>query len=494
MVNMRAITKSIGTTASEKYLAQLCERSFLNLWSYPNVFRDQGRRNGKGDGKELCDLLVVCGNHIIIFSEKTIAFQDTGDIHVDWQRWFREAIWQSAHTIRGAERWIIRSPNFLFLDPKCTQRFPLDFPESGLRQIHRVVVARGAAVRCRQWFGGGSGSLCIIPGIQSACHTDPHCAGYQPFGIGDIDPNRGFVHVLDDISLEILLTELDTITDFINYLSRKEKFVRSGRLVFAAGEEELLAYYLRRVDENGDHNFTSPSGYGAWRLNELVILEGGLWDGTYNHPQYLAKKEADKISYLWDGLIARFTKHMLAGTTLTYSENFDVRVHERGVRFMALEPRFRRRILSERIASTISRAPFDQRVAGILVSQPGEPNADTAYVYLQFPYIQEGSDSDYETYRQLRISTLYGYCLSLKIDHPHLDRVIGVAAEPPDYDRHSQFSEDLMLVEGPWPEDLARQVAELRQQLNILQENTTRFTNFHARAYPDEPNPAPRKT
>jgi hypothetical protein len=35
--------RSEGTTASERYLAKLCQKSFLSLWSYPNVFRDQGR-------------------------------------------------------------------------------------------------------------------------------------------------------------------------------------------------------------------------------------------------------------------------------------------------------------------------------------------------------------------------------------------------------------------------------------------------------------------
>jgi hypothetical protein len=49
-----------GVTDAERYLAKLCRRSFLSLWSYPGVFRDQG------GGKEVCDLLVVFDNHIII--------------------------------------------------------------------------------------------------------------------------------------------------------------------------------------------------------------------------------------------------------------------------------------------------------------------------------------------------------------------------------------------------------------------------------------------
>jgi hypothetical protein len=36
------------------------KKTFLNLWSYPNVFKVQNK------GKELCDLFVVFNNHIII--------------------------------------------------------------------------------------------------------------------------------------------------------------------------------------------------------------------------------------------------------------------------------------------------------------------------------------------------------------------------------------------------------------------------------------------
>jgi hypothetical protein len=68
------IVRSEGLTTSERYLARLGEKSFLNLWSYPNTFRDQKDNPGASQGKELCDLLVVCGPHIVIFSEKTIAW------------------------------------------------------------------------------------------------------------------------------------------------------------------------------------------------------------------------------------------------------------------------------------------------------------------------------------------------------------------------------------------------------------------------------------
>jgi hypothetical protein len=51
------ILRSRGSTPSEQYLAELAEKTFLNLWSHSNPIKDD-RQNGKGHGRELCDLLV----------------------------------------------------------------------------------------------------------------------------------------------------------------------------------------------------------------------------------------------------------------------------------------------------------------------------------------------------------------------------------------------------------------------------------------------------
>ena len=91
---MSPVIKAEGVTASERYLAKLAEKSFLNLWSYPSPYRDQ-KQGGTGNGKELCDLLVVCGRHVIIFSEKTIEWP-SGEIETAWCRWARRAIRDSA--------------------------------------------------------------------------------------------------------------------------------------------------------------------------------------------------------------------------------------------------------------------------------------------------------------------------------------------------------------------------------------------------------------
>ena len=106
-------SRSEGVTDAERYLKKLCERSFLSMWSYVGVFND------KGTGQEVCDLLVVFDNHIIIFSDKDCEFPNIEDIDLAWKRWYKKAVKKSADQIYGAERWILKHPDRLFLDQTC---------------------------------------------------------------------------------------------------------------------------------------------------------------------------------------------------------------------------------------------------------------------------------------------------------------------------------------------------------------------------------------
>ena len=123
------IVRSQGINESEQYLKRLCDRTFLSLWSYPGVYRDQNKITPTGDGKEVVDLLVVFGHDIVLFSDKACKVPRTGDAHLDWSRWYRRAIEKSADQLWGAERWIRNYPHRLYMDRQCLVPFPLELPD-----------------------------------------------------------------------------------------------------------------------------------------------------------------------------------------------------------------------------------------------------------------------------------------------------------------------------------------------------------------------------
>ena len=460
------VIKADGVTLSERYLAKLAEKSFLNLWSYPSPFRDQKQTSG-GDGKELCDLLVVCGRYIVIFSEKTIAWPN-GELNIAWSRWVKRAVRDAANQAKGAERWITSHSHRIFLDRDCKVPFPISFPPLEDRIIHRIVVATGAADACREYILSSSGSLIIKPAIKQSEHWSGNSGKIEPFCIGDVDPTGSFVHVFDNVVLEVVMQELDTIRDFTDYLQKKAAFVRSGCLSQANGEENLMAYYAIRINKEGDHDFISDRDLTGGDHDPLEI-DGSHYAKFVNDPQYIAKKQADEISYLWDGLIKAFTTPMLDGTSITLGEyEFDLKMNELGVRYMALERRFSRRNLGEAVRGAMEVGKTKDRFFRMMMGPVGEKESETAFFILTFKYLDcMDKKVGYEQYRKIRIDCAHIYAKGILIRFPHLKRVIGVSCEPPRQGYGG--SEDMIYAEqAEWTEKERREIKQICERHGLL--------------------------
>jgi len=413
---MPAIHRSLGVTSSERRLQQLCQRTFLSLWSYSSVFRDQGRKNGIGDGKELCDLLVVFDNHIIIFSDKECDFPNTGDLQLDWSRWFRKSIYSSAEQIWGAERRLREHADLIYLDAKCTVPFPYELRFSENTKLHRVAVAHGASKRCKQYFGG-SGSLLINTLLKGKSqHTE---ARELPnvFSVGILDEAKGFVHVLDDTTLELVLKTLDTITDFTDYLAAKEDIVSKYGIV-AVGEEELLAVYLRHQNVDKKHYF--PVG----DEHDFIAVDEGIWNDFNNSQVRVSQIAADEISYRWDEMIEVLNKDILDDNLYSASHSSTSR-HEEVVRWLAREPRLTRRILGQSLDYIINRTSSVHR--GARIFKPLNGNEERPYyIFLAHPPYRTQTSVNYREYRE---AFILNCCLVVKYKFPTAKHVIGIATE-----------------------------------------------------------------
>lgn len=450
------LTTAEGETESERFLARLCRRSFLSLWSYPNTFTDEGvREDGASSGNEFADVLVVFGDDVILFSDKHIRFGEAVALDVAWPRWFKSAITKSVRQLYGAMSWAKRFPDRVYQDATCKKPLPVPIPPPDRARFHLVATTRGSFAPCSNHFKGSLGTHQINTGIVGKDHHQ------HPFTIGLVEPRKQFVHVFDEFSLEAVLRERDTAADFIAYLKAREELLTSGTVVIAAGEEQLLAAYMTNM-RDGEHWFM-PSQDGK-SPPDILWFDESHWLGLHKRPEYKAKKVADRTSYFWDRLVDRFIREGNPGIMGAATSNQDL---EAALRIIASKSRFERRFLSDTLlaAFEIAKAqPNSRRMR--LFSTLQRP--EVAYAFLIDPLLP---GENYVEYRRRRASFLQIYLQCAKLRMPEALTFIGMAFDHPVKD-YAGYSEDLAIYR--LTEDAEVDLVELRRladDMNILAVN-----------------------
>ncbi len=355
----------IGKTPSEEFVSALCARAFLKLWTHPTPL---GKKR-----KELCDCLVVCGPHVIIVSVKEVKYRDTGD-RTGWDRWLKAAIEESTNQIWGAEHWLASVNQLERSDGRV-----VTLPPKVERKIHRIAVSLGGR-------------------------------GMTPLRWGDF--GHGFVHVYDEFSLNAVFEYLDTITDFITYLSAEESlFNEEVRFLFSgSGPEDLLAMYARHGSTFGlpDHSGRKP---------DTVVVTEGLWRGLVSSAEYKALIADRESSYAWDRLIGSYASDLLSdGMFDMYSK--EITKSEEALIAMALQPRGHRANLADAFIGFLeSKETPEQRLACRAIVAA---NA-TAFVFIT------GKHSD----RDGRSKELALRCHVVRGRAPGVTTVVGIATDKP---------------------------------------------------------------
>lgn len=451
-----------GSTDSERYLVKLARKTFLSLWSYPNLYTDESLRN-KGDGSELCDLLIIFGNDIILFSDKDNEFISHDDINIAWSRWYRRAIQKSVKQLKGAESWIKRFPERVFLDKECQIPLPVALPSITESRIHLVAVTRGAGKQTKSYWGSdSSGSLFI----------DTKLVGYRdhskvPFRIGWPLSKKRFVHVLNEFSLDLLLSELDTVADFIQYLVKKEQlFFTEGLECILAGEEALLALYLSKFNYTlNEHYFPEIPKGGA-----LLALVDGDWQRLIKSTLYASRSEANEISYTWDDLIEFHSHHIINGSVTSFESPNTLENHERVMRIMASENRITRRSLGEAFHVANNNKQREMRFTRTVVSASQE---GTAYIFMS---AFKPKELNLEDYLLKRRTDLLLYADECKLEYENISRVIGIVFEP---GQKIFNSIDFLLVDfgkDPLPEDFINEIKPRLEDSKMWDKNAMKFS------------------
>lgn len=441
----------------------------------------------KKAGKELCDLLVVCGDDVLLFSDKHIAWPEA-PFELAWKRWYSRAIEKSAEQIRQADRWLKTNPQTIFADAKCEHPIPLKLPPIEQRRVHGICVASGGEEAASAYFDDPDGTFVIMPRLRGKDHIEFTLPHHQPFCIGDVDPAAPFVHVFNMATLDIVMSEFDTITDFTRYLNARADLIRSGKLSFSPSEAELVANYLLMTEPNGEHRFPMISDVkGANTDGDTgIAFVQGEYAYLVRSPEYQRRWAANRISYEWDRLIGIFTHGVLNDTQFRILDTDPtVELAERALRIMAREDRVQRRVLAEAIigAREALEAQKKGRLARIAVTRDRSTGEKVAYVFL---VLAGANTMAHEDYRRVRATILETYCLATLHDDRDLKLCTGIAVMAIS---DTGESEDLVAYPQPeWSPELIESLRVNRENLEVLQKPfELKTTPIHASSFPPDP-------
>jgi hypothetical protein len=236
------------------------------------------------------------------------------------------------------------------------------------------------------------------------------------------------IHIFTRDFADLVLSELNTVSDFCEYLRKKEAIDKAKRILVLGGEENLLAKYLE-----------NESSFLWMEKYDNIVIDDTCWSAFSRNPRFIAKKREDKISQGWDSIIERAHD----GSTAAY---------ERAARELARPDRFARRLL----AKAFMEAYKEYRRSPLPIFRRMTALDDTTYCFL---FMEDG----YELPRKRRTSMLSLMCFVARGLPPFNSRVIGIATE-----KENRSYDYCVLIQPTWrPEDEARKI-EIQRECGIF--------------------------
>lgn len=235
----------------EKYVNELAFNSYLDYWCYPNP------KDLLGDKKEICDLLIIFRETVIIISIKN--YENKGN----YERYKKNVIEKSTKQLYGAERKLFNSNRNIEISHH--KRGNQLFDRSLIKNIFRLTINVGEQ--------------------------------FEFYDLGDIKENKGFINIFNKDTFEKIIQELDTIPDLVNYLIERERFLKHYEEIDLKSKEcDLLAIYLRNIRKFPEEYYNSNN-------SKISIDLTNAWNDYDKHIKVAKKREEDKFSYFIDKIV-----------------------------------------------------------------------------------------------------------------------------------------------------------------------------------------------
>ena len=368
---------------AEEIVHNLALKSFLVDWCFLNPRFPNGR--------ELCDLLIIFDDIAIIWQIKDLKLNNQG-------KYRKAEVKKNLNQLSGARRQLFDLKTDIYLENPRRKKEKFDFTK--IKEVYLISVLLGEGE--------------IVSSF--------------------VEENKNKIsHVFTKDSTQIILNELDTINDFVEYLRVKENFLKKNKkLIVVGGEQELLAYYLMNGREFNELE----------KFNNITIQDGS-WEHLQNEPEYKAKNKANEISYLWDSMINR--AHECSTK------------YEKVARELARPNRFQRRYLSKSFFEAYIEADKvsgDKKHNSFRRMMPGE---GTTYCFLF---------QDDAWPRKSRQAQLGIICEIARSKYQQNKKVLGIATE---MKSQPTCSYDFCLLDMPeWTEEDQKNMEQLQKETKVF--------------------------
>ncbi|RDI14425.1 hypothetical protein [Flavobacterium sp. AG291] len=237
--------------AGEDYVNNLAYKSYLKYWCYPNP------KDITGDKKEICDLLIMFRDVLLIISVKNHTFEG------NYERYKKRVIEKSSNQLNGAERKLFNSSRDIFI--KHPEREQELFNPKTYTKIFKITINVGEQ--------------------------------FEFYDLGDKKEYKGIINILNKESFERIIQELNTIHDFTDYLEEREKLLQAYKhIALNCSESDLLAIYLRNVRK-------FPTEFYNASTEKISLNLKGEWQKYNSDERVKLKRDEDKYSYFIDNLV-----------------------------------------------------------------------------------------------------------------------------------------------------------------------------------------------
>jgi SEC-C motif len=232
----------------------------------------------------------------------------------------------------------------------------------------------------------------------------------------------------------------------------------------AAGEEELLAFYLQEPSLSGFGSLAAikqcseSSGAG-------VRIPEGEWKAFEKSEAYKIHCSRRKRAAEWMEILKRFDAAIIEGET-GEANHVPLEIHEDTLRAAASENLASRALLAREWQDKFSSVPHNIRSSRLVrsLNVPGR-----IYVFLFVPWI--ASSNSYEQYREFRLQMMHAYAQVLRLNAEWAKEAIILATEPAgNSDRRSETMLRVVYENPMTPEEVesARHLMHAENILNLV--------------------------